>query len=60
MKKLFFFIANFPNSYETSTTTQNFKTLVFLLLKLRRLTYDAKFENNRFFIGLLAERTTNT
>ena len=28
--------------------------------EFRRSTYNVKFENNRFFIGLLAEGTTNT
>ena len=54
------FYCKFSKFISTSTTTQNFKILIFLLQKLRRLTYNAKFENNRFFIGLLAEGITNT
>ena len=59
-EKIVLFYWKFFQIHINIYTTQNFKILIFLLLKLRRLTYNAKFENNRFFIGLLAEGTTNT
>ena len=59
-EKIVLFCCKFSKLISTSTTRQNFKILIFLLLKLRRLTYNAEFENSRFFIGLLAEGTTST